>query len=426
LSDRIKIIRKAAWPDVNLAPQVLISCNNVAQGCNGGDPRQAYEWIHQNNITDETCSPYQAYGHTNGLGCSAEIKCKNCAPYKGCEAQSRAKIFSVGEYAALSGELNMMNELYQRGPITCEIAVTDKLINYTGGIFVDRTGRKDLDHDVSITGWGEENGTKYWIIRNSWGSYWGEKGNFRLIRGIDNLGVETTCSYGVPVDTWTKDIRNETKPSLKFPDTGLPKQYFDKACMLKTDIISQVIQTKQPYEYLDVKALPANWDWRNVNGVNYLSWSRNQHIPKYCGACWAHGTTSSIADRINIARNRTWPDMTLSPQVLINCFAGGSCDGGNPLEVFIFAHEHGIPEETCQAYEARNPKEFACSAMQKCMNCAPPMPAKIGDRANCWAQENYTRWRVKEYGVVVGADKIKAEVYARGPIACGIDATPAL
>lgn len=71
LSDRIKIMRKAAWPDVNLAPQVLISCNNGAEGCNGGDPRQAYEWIHQNNITDETCSPYQAYGHTNGIGCSA-------------------------------------------------------------------------------------------------------------------------------------------------------------------------------------------------------------------------------------------------------------------------------------------------------------------------------------------------------------------
>jgi cathepsin X len=64
-------MRKAAWPDINLAPQVLISCNDVALGCNGGDPRQAYEWISKNNITDETCSPYQAFGHTNGLGCSS-------------------------------------------------------------------------------------------------------------------------------------------------------------------------------------------------------------------------------------------------------------------------------------------------------------------------------------------------------------------
>ena len=67
----------------------------------------------------------------------------------------------------------MINEILQRGPITCAIAVTQDLINYTGGIFVDKTGTKELDHDISVTGWGEENGTKFWVIRNSWGSYWG-------------------------------------------------------------------------------------------------------------------------------------------------------------------------------------------------------------------------------------------------------------
>ena len=49
----------------------------------------------------------------------------------------------------------MMNEIYQRGPITCAIAVTQELINYTGGIFNDKSGDKDLDHDISVTGWGE-------------------------------------------------------------------------------------------------------------------------------------------------------------------------------------------------------------------------------------------------------------------------------
>ena len=67
----------------------------------------------------------------------------------------------------------MINEIYQRGPISCSVAVTDELHNYTSGIFVDKTGRTADDHVVSINGWGEENGVKYWIIRNSWGSYWG-------------------------------------------------------------------------------------------------------------------------------------------------------------------------------------------------------------------------------------------------------------
>lgn len=52
LSDRIKIQRKAQFPDVIISPQVLISCEEPDQGCHGGDARTANEWIHNNNITD--------------------------------------------------------------------------------------------------------------------------------------------------------------------------------------------------------------------------------------------------------------------------------------------------------------------------------------------------------------------------------------
>lgn len=64
-------MRNATWPDINLAPQVLLSCDTVNRGCLGGVPPLAYKWINENNITDETCSPYQGLGHKNGLGCSA-------------------------------------------------------------------------------------------------------------------------------------------------------------------------------------------------------------------------------------------------------------------------------------------------------------------------------------------------------------------
>jgi cathepsin X len=42
------------------------------------------------------------------------------------------------------------------------------------------------------------------------------------------------------------------------------------------------------------------------------------------------------------------------------------------------------------------------------MNCAPPQPAKPGDKGNCWAQPKYPVWKVKEYGSVSGADRMKA------------------
>jgi len=95
----------------------------------------------------------------------------------------------------------MMAEIFQRGPIATTIAVTEELEAYTGGIFEDKTGKKSLDHEVELAGWGEEDGKKYWIIRNSWGTYWGEGGWARIIRGVDNLGMESNPSDWAVPDT---------------------------------------------------------------------------------------------------------------------------------------------------------------------------------------------------------------------------------
>jgi cathepsin X len=49
----------------------------------------------------------------------------------------------------------MMNEIYHRGPISCEIAIVPEYFNFTGGeIFIDKSGKKGYDHDISVTGWG--------------------------------------------------------------------------------------------------------------------------------------------------------------------------------------------------------------------------------------------------------------------------------
>ena len=66
------------------------------------------------------------------------------------------------------------------------------------GIFNDQTNCTTLDHSISIAGYGTENGVDYWIGRNSWGTYWGEDGWFRLKRGTNNLGVEKDCAWSTP------------------------------------------------------------------------------------------------------------------------------------------------------------------------------------------------------------------------------------
>jgi len=164
----------------------------------------------KNEIADETCSIYRARGHDNGENCTDEIRCMNCAHGGGgCWAMDNYKIFHTDQYGPLKGEQNIMQEIYQRGPVSAGIAVPDALENYTGGIYEDKTGDMQIVHAVSIVGFGVENGTKFWTVRNSWGSHWGEDGFFRVVRGTDNIGIEDNCSWATVKDTWTKDQRHK-------------------------------------------------------------------------------------------------------------------------------------------------------------------------------------------------------------------------
>jgi len=109
----------------------------------------------------------------------------------------------------------------------------------------------------------------------------------------------------------------------------------------------------QSWDEIKEEDLPDAWDWGNINGVNYLSWNKNQHIPVYCGSCWAQGTTSALADRFNIMMNNTNPTpVALNAQVIVNCEAGGDCEGGNPGGVWEYAYRNGIPDSSCEQYVA--------------------------------------------------------------------------
>lgn len=68
-----------------------------------------------------------------------------------------------------------------------------------------------------------------------------------------------------------------------------------------------------PGEALPKVDAPTQHIWNNVGGTNYLTNIRNQHIPSYCGSCWAHAATSALSDRIKIARKAAWPDISISP-----------------------------------------------------------------------------------------------------------------
>mmetsp|Transcript_31224 Transcript_31224/g.57740 ORF Transcript_31224/g.57740 Transcript_31224/m.57740 type:complete len:308 (-) Transcript_31224:461-1384(-) len=194
-----------------------------------------------------------------------------------------------------------------------------------------------------------------------------------------------------------------------------------------------------PHEYIDKKNLPKNWDWRNVKGKSFLTHSLNQHIPQYCGSCWAHGALSALADRIKIARGGVGDDINLSIQYVLNCGKGvaGSCWGGSHSGVYEFAKTQGfLPYDTCMPYLACSDDshegfcdhiDTSCSKHNTCRTCSTF--AKMG--GTCTEIDHFPNATIAEHGTynLLSFDrvhKIKAEIYSRGPVAAGINAEPIL
>ena len=104
-----------------------------------------------------------------------------------------------------------------------------------------------------------------------------------------------------------------------------------------------------PHTYLAGKALPKEYDIRNLDGVSYASIDRNQHIPQYCGSCWAQGSSSALSDRLALMTGNRFPEVDLAPQVcphlsiiyFSSCEPESGCEhGGRHVRVQSF-FEHG-------------------------------------------------------------------------------------
>ena len=321
VSDRLRLMTKGAWPTAELSPQMIVNCATTANGCHGGGMSSAYKLMHERGAVDEGCMRYTADDNE----CTDINICRDCGHDYPCHAVKNYTKYFVEEYGSVSGEERMMKEIYARGPITCAIDATDDFYyNYRGGIYRDTSGAQSLNHAISVVGWGEEDGQKYWIMRNSWGSYWGEKGFARVVRGENNLGIESECTWAVP------KVPRRMMANKRMRSAYNRAHYFPEPCAVRNDWnkVKPVIKTPQPYTYLNAAKLPESYDIRNIDGHNYATWNKNQHIPQYCGSCWAQGSTSAIADRFNLMRKGAWPSVELSVQEVINCGHSGSCHGG--------------------------------------------------------------------------------------------------
>jgi len=216
LGDRIKIARKGKGIDINLSVQHLLNCGSVGS-CHGGSVDGPYQWLHRlsqsgTGISYETQQPYLACSSESQEGickngdftCTPENVARTCStfpPMGKCVGLSTYPNATISEYGSISGADAMAKEIYARGPISCGIDAAP-ILKYQGGIVKD-SGRS-IDHVISVVGWGNDpTEGQYWIVRNSWGEYWGEMGYVRVAKGNNALHLEEQCAWAVP-HTWTE------------------------------------------------------------------------------------------------------------------------------------------------------------------------------------------------------------------------------
>ena len=107
------------------------------------------------------------------------------------------KLF-ISAYGSARGYDEMKSEIFNRGPVACTIDA-GPIVKYTSGIATQFSMM--TDHVVSVVGWGTEGPTEYGVVKNSFGTQWGELGYYRQKVGDDIYNMESSmCSWATPDD----------------------------------------------------------------------------------------------------------------------------------------------------------------------------------------------------------------------------------
>lgn len=184
-----------------LSVQELVDCDTDGNaGCIGGHPQMAFYFIYRYGLTSARDYPYQM-------------------------EQGRCKVRNVGNPIATTEswgvlttdhEDNMEMVIRWIGPIAVGIDSSDPaFLAYRGGIYDNKDCDPHLNHAVLVVGYGQEvledgRVVRYWIVRNTWGYWWGENGYFRIKRGSGRRGEPGVCGISM-------------SPSVALGGTLLPK-----------------------------------------------------------------------------------------------------------------------------------------------------------------------------------------------------------
>uniref|UniRef100_A0A0N4W1U6 Pept_C1 domain-containing protein n=1 Tax=Haemonchus placei TaxID=6290 RepID=A0A0N4W1U6_HAEPC len=132
------------------------------------------------------------------LSCCRSCGFGKCVPTYNEKTYNDDKYYGRNAYGVKDDVTAIQKEVLTHGPVEVAFEVYEDFLNYAGGIYVHTGGRLGGGHAVKLIGWGVEQGMPYWLIANSWNTDWGEDGYFRILRGVDECGIESGVVGGVP------------------------------------------------------------------------------------------------------------------------------------------------------------------------------------------------------------------------------------
>jgi len=177
---------------------------SCGDGCDGGYPSGAWQYWVKTGVVDEDCYPYPFPSCDHHVPNSKNPCPSNEYPSPKCpkmckngKTWTQSKHFGAKSFSA-SGENNIMKEIFANGPVETAFSVYQDFLTYKSGVY-KRTSNVFLGgHAVKFVGWGVEDGTKYWLVANSWNPNWGDQGYFKIVKGANECGIESSVVAGVP------------------------------------------------------------------------------------------------------------------------------------------------------------------------------------------------------------------------------------
>jgi hypothetical protein len=192
LEASVSIANKTPWLNPRFSPQHLFACGG-AKCEQGWYPDSGAAFVKSKGIVDNACSPYTMGSDGKDVACKQFCNDQSSRTYKAADTFKPSGLFT-------SNSVQKVKDALKKGPLVTSLTVYEDFLTYTGGIYKSVSSKSVGGHAVSIVGYNDAE--RYWIVRNSWGEDWGEKGFIR-VSWDDKSGVgSSTIGFTItPHDT---------------------------------------------------------------------------------------------------------------------------------------------------------------------------------------------------------------------------------